>query len=222
MVEDLLELNLKQVMKTAGNLIRARRAELNLTRNELGEMTHIKTSFIKAIEESDWSNLPELAVTIGFLKSISHFLDIDDTQVVALFRREYNPNLKTEKQRVKTKEITKKFIWGPRLTFIALVILILSFVMGYLGFQYNKFNSPPKLIINEPKETQVKKGELKVSGITDHDATIEVNSQRVLVNEDGTFSTLIEVNENSKEITITAKTRSGKVSLVSRTIEVKP
>ncbi len=206
-------------MKTAGNLIRQTRLDQNLEEFQLGEMTHIRTTFIEAIENSDWDKLPELAVVIGFVKSISHFLDIDERQLVALLKREYKPPTKIEKQ----KEISKKFIWGPRLTFLSLVIIILIIVLGYLGFQYKKFNSPPKLIIKEPTRQEIIKQEkLTVSGITDLDATVEVNNQSVLVNNDGSFKTEINLSNSTKEIKIIATSRSGKTTSISRTIEVKP
>lgn len=209
-------------MRTAGNLIRETRLKNNLSKSQLGEMTHIKTSFIEAIENSDWDKLPEPSVVIGFVKSISHFLDIDEGHVLALLRREYNPIPKNEKQKSKNKEINKKFIWGPKFTFLALIVIILVIILGYLGFQYKKFNSPPKLTINEPVQNQIVKDKVTVNGQTDPDTTIEINNQPVIVESDGTFTAQIEVSSETKELKIIAKSRSGKETIISRTIEVKP
>lgn len=207
-------------MKTAGNLIRETRLKLNLSRNELGEMTHIKTGFIKAIENSDWENLPELAVLIGFVKSIAHFLNIDDNVVVALLRREYKP-LSQKGVKPKTKELGKKIVWGPRLTFLTAIAIITLIIASYLGLQYKKFNSHPILTVNSPQENELVKGlRLDVSGKTDPDATIEVNNQPVIVERSGDFQTELDVTGSTNEIKITAKSRSGKETIISRTIKV--
>lgn len=210
-------------MKTAGNLIKETRLRENISQEELGEMTHIKKSFIDAIEKSQWDKLPEPAVVTGFVKSISHFLNIDETLTVALLKREYAPvSSKTEKLKNNTKEIGKKFIWGPRLTFFALVILILCVILGYLGFQYRNFNLPPGLTVNEPQNEQlVTSDKLPVTGKTDPDATIIINNEPVIVNGDGIFNAQIKVTTDTQEIKITAKSRSGKVTSITRTIKVQ-
>jgi cytoskeletal protein RodZ len=220
-------------MKTVGDFIKDQRFKNNISRVELGEMTHIKTNFIKAIEESKWEDLPELPVVIGFVKSISHFLDIDETEPVALLRRSYqvtSRDIKLKNQQnalishpSKIKNIEKRFIWNPKLTFATLVVIILFFVFGYLIFQYQKFNAPPTLIINEPSVSQkVESGELKIIGKTDTDATVTINNQPVIVSADGSFQTTLEISQSTKSIQVIAKGRSGKVSTVSRTIEVQP
>lgn len=206
-------------MKTVGDLIKEIRRQNNISHEELGEMTHIKTSFIKAIEESRWDALPELPVVIGFVKSISHFLDIDEEHSVALLKREYPPKVKLPK---KTIVKSTQVIWGPRLTFLALVILILVVVVGYLGFQYVKFNTPPKLQLNSPYEEEIIKTKtLTITGVTDSDATIEVNNQPVLVEASGKFTTQIEVNDKTSQVEVIAKTRSGKETVIKRNIRVQ-
>jgi len=207
-------------MKTAGNLIRETRLKLNLSRSELGNLTRIKTNFIKAIEESDWNSLPELPVVIGFVKSISHFLDIDDNLAVALLKREYKPS----KDFVKIKEpkFKRKLIWGPRLTFLAGILIVIFVVIGYLGLQYKKFNSPPSLVLNTPQEGQViNNDKIKVSGSTDPDATVEINNQPVIVEENGNFEEDINVSAQTTQIKVVARSRSGKTTSISRTIKVE-
>lgn len=209
-------------MKTAGELIKEVRLRENISQKELGEMTHIKTSFIEAIENSQWDKLPEEAVVIGFVKSISHFLEIDETTLVALLKREYKPINIIIKQK-KVKDINRRFIWGPRLTFASVVIIILIIVLGYLGLQYKNFNSPPKLIVVTPVENQiVKNNPLTINGSTDTDATVEVNSQPIVVEDDGKFTAQINVSENTKVVKVTAKSRSGKETVISRTIKFQP
>lgn len=207
-------------MKTIGNLLKEARVTKGLSRGQLGEMTHIKVAFILAIETADWGNLPEFSTTLGFVKSISHFLNIDENQTLSVFRRDYPPTLREKKEQEKTKGIENKFRWGPRITFFAGIFIILLIVLGYLGFQYRKFNLAPSLTINKPTEGQiVSSSTVEVSGKTDPDATIEVNGQTALVDNSGNFDTQIDVSKDKNQITIITKSRSGKETQIQRTIK---
>ena len=206
-------------MKTIGDLLKEARVAKGLSKHELEEMTHIKATFIDAIEEANWEKLPEFNIVIGFVKSITHFINVDERQAVSLLRRDYPP-LKQKIEQKKPKKINTRFFWGPRLTFLAGIIIILLIVLGYLGFQYKKFNSAPFLVINEPVEGQMITGhEARVSGKTDPDATILVNDQGVVVDNNGNFTTQIEILSTTKEIKVVAKSRSGKETTLSRTIK---
>lgn len=208
-------------MITVGSLIKEGRRAKGLTIKELEDLTHIKAGFIAAIEEANWERLPDFSTTLGFIRSISHFLEIDDNQTVSIFRREYPPLLDKKVERRK-KEVYKKFVWGPRVTFVAGVILILLIVLGYLGFQFRKFNLPPSLVVTSPTEEQiVKQGSLVVIGKTDSDATVIVNNQAVVVSDDGSFSVNIDISKNTNEINISAKSRSGKMTVIRRRINFK-
>jgi cytoskeletal protein RodZ len=217
-------------MKTAGDIIKEARLNKGYTRGKLGEITHIRASFIASIEKADWENLPDFNITLGFVKSIAHFLDIPENLATSVFKRDYPPKLKgsfdyaqkDNRNGPRTKEIGKKFRWGPRLTFLALVLIIIFVVLGYLGFQYRKFNLPPELVVDSPVENQVITAfSLSVSGKTDPDATISINDQPVIVDTKGRFTAQIDVAKTTMRVTVIAESRSGKATTISRTIKVQ-
>lgn len=206
-------------MRKVGDYIRDARIALRLSREKLGEKTKIKLHFIDAIEKENWEALPPFPVVTGFVKSLAHALDLDEREAVAILRRDYpiKPISITPKPDVETK-----FVWGPKKTFLVGVGVVVFLVAGYLGFQYRKFSSPPKLIVSEPVEGQVvKAGEIQVAGLTDVDATIKVNNQPALVTEGGEWKTDIEVDKNTNSITVEALSRSGKKTVVNRKIQVQ-
>ena len=214
-------------MKTIGNIIKEARITKNYSRVDIGDMTHIKTDFIGAIEKGEWEKLPEFTTTLGFVKSIAHFLDIDETLVVSTFRREYPPSLRREAEKQISKralaksEFGKKIVWGPRLTFLFGVFVVVAIVLGYLGFQYRKFNSPPSLTVSEPTNNQtITSYIVSVNGNTDPDATISVNDQPVIVENSGSYTTQIEVSTDTDLVIVRAKSRSGKETTIQRKIKV--
>jgi transcriptional regulator with XRE-family HTH domain len=212
-------------MQTVGNLIKEARFRKGYSRQKLGELTHIKTNFITAIETANWEELPDFNIVLGFVKVITHFLNINELQAVSIFRREYPTSILSSRRLVVhqgLKGIGKRFIWGPRFTFLAGVLIVILVVLFYLGFQYKKFSAPPTLLIIEPKESQIiSSNTLQVNGKTDPDVTITVNNQPVIVNSDGSFSDQIDVNKNMTEIKIIAKSRSGKETVVTRRIDTR-
>lgn len=203
-------------MNTIGTFLEKARSEKNVSLEKLEQTTKIKKQFIEAIEKEKWENLPEYPVVLGFVKNITGSLDVSTDTALALLRRDYPP----KKLKVTpSPDVEKKFTWSPKLTFMIGIGLFLLTLLGYLGFTYFRFISPPKLLITKPVEEEiVLSSELKVVGTTDTDAKIEVNNQPILVDLNGNFEGSIEISEETDEIVIVATSRSGKETKINRKI----
>jgi len=201
-------------MRTIGKVFKESRIRKKISLSRLEELTKIKKEFIQAIEGENWESLPEYPSVLGFVKSISGRIGIDSKKAVALLRRDYPPrNVKINPK----PDVSKRFVWGPKLTFLAGISIVIIIIVLYLGMEYKKFVSPPKLDLILPKEGQVfNDRHLLVEGATDVDSTIKVNNQPILVNEDGNFSFELEVSEKTKKIVIVARSRSGKETTLER------
>lgn len=207
-------------MQSVGEYFKSGRRAKGLNITELEELTHIKKSFLKNIEKADWTNLPEYPVLFGFIKNISTALGLDQQKAVALFRRDYPPSGLGQAVPPPAQEIKKEFRLSPRLTFFGVILIIALTIGGYLVSQYLSFISPPPLEVYEPTQNQiVTKSELIVSGKTNPDVVIEVNNQPVLVAEDGTFETTLDVFTGTVDISFEATSRSGKQTVIHRTIK---
>jgi cytoskeletal protein RodZ len=207
-------------MRSLGETIKDKRKSLGITRSDLARETKIRKEFLEGIESSTWQNLPEFPVVQGFVRSIAHVLEIDEALALALLRRDYP----TQSLPLNPKpDVKNKFIWSPKWTLIAGAVLVTLVIVGYLGFQYRQFVSPPTLIILKPKENEIiTTSNYIVSGKTNPDATVIINNQPTLVFDDGTFEEEIEIALETKEIVVKATSRSGKETEVVRKVEVKP
>jgi cytoskeletal protein RodZ len=204
-------------MKKIGEIIKSARVNKNFSLSHVEGLTKIKTLFIDAIEKEKWEDLPPFPTVLGFVKSISAALDIDEKMAVAVLKRDYPP----KKLKISPKpDVNAKIVWSPKLTFTVGVLVILLVLFGYLGFQYIHFISPPRLSVDSPKENQiVVGGSVTVFGSTDSDVKIVVNNQPVIVSSDGKFSVNLDVVPETKEVVISASSRSGKTTTVSRKIQ---
>ncbi|HTK03441.1 MAG TPA: helix-turn-helix domain-containing protein [Alphaproteobacteria bacterium] len=205
-------------MKTIGQLLREAREAKNYSLIRLENITKIKIDFLQAIEKEDWNKLPAFPTILGFVKNIASVLGIDERVAAATLRRDYPP----KKLHINPKpDVSNKFIWSPKLTFAIGIGIVIIVFFGYLIFQYSRFISPPRLTVDSPKQDQVVSGNnVLVFGTTDIDAKVTVNNQPVLTDENGKFSVSIEVVPETKEIVITATSRSGKMTEVKRQLQV--
>ena len=204
-------------MRTIGQALKEARVRKRYSLAFLAELTKIKKDFIENLEKEDWEVLPESPVLTGFVKNIAKFLNIDERGTVALLRRDYPPKKLSINP---NPDIADKFVWSPRLTFLVGAVTIITIVLGYLGFQYTRFVSPPPLIVNRPKEDEVvRERALRVWGKTSSDSTVKVNNQPVLVSDEGEFVAEIEIFEGTSEIVVQATSRAGKETVVRRKIK---
>lgn len=206
-------------MKTIGEILKEARKKKGFSFREVEAGTKIKKDFILAIENERWEKLPDYPVVLGFVKNIGDFLDVDPKKAAAFLRRDYPPkNLPVNPK----PDVSKQFVWSPKLTFLVGIIVVFLAIGGYLGFQYYHFISPPEVSISVPKENQkITKNSLTVVGKTDSDATVEINNQPVIVDDNGDFTAELDISENTKEIVVKAVSRSGKETVVQRKIDVQ-
>lgn len=206
-------------MKTIGQIIGDARARKRLSFKRLEEITKIKATFIESIEKEKWQSLPPFPTVLGFVKSISAPLGINEKMIVAVLKRDYPPkNLNINPK----PDISSHFTWSPKLTFAIGIGIVILAILGYLGYQYKRFISSPDLTIDSPKENQVVTGNsVLVFGSTDPDVKLTVNDQAVLIDQNGKFSVAIGVSAATKEVTVDAVSRSGKERVISRKIVVE-
>ena len=206
-------------MKTIGQILKDSRISKSYSLKHLEGVTKIKSGFIDAVEKENWDALPAFPTVLGFVKSLANSLEVDSKMAVAVLKRDYPP----KKLRIAPRsDVDRKFSWSPKFTFILGTSVILFVLFGYLVVQYFHFISPPELNVASPKENQMVNGNsLTVFGSTDTDAKIIINNQPVSVSGDGKFSVSLDITEETKEIVITASSRSGKTTTISRKITVQ-
>ncbi len=210
-------------MKTVGEILKTARLKKGIKRREIVKKTKISLIYVKALEQNDFNKLPEAAFVKGFIKNYAQIVGLSPTQILAVFRRDYDQNVqgKVVPRDISGNTVQKRIIWNPRTTVIAAILLLSITLAVYFIYQYQLLTAAPKLAITNPTEQEVVTSTLTVRGETDPQATVTINSQRVLVNDDGSFSQALVLTEGLRTITIEATNRSGKTRTVQRTINVQ-
>ncbi len=206
-------------MITVGQILKEARLKKKISLIKLENLTKIKRDFIVLIEKNDWNNLPEYPVVSGFVKNLSTALDLSSQNTVAVLRRDYPP----KKLNINPKpDAVSKFTWSPKLTFAIGILGLIVIVLSYLGLEYLKFIKPPELLITSPTENElILQNTVRIKGSTTTDASLIVNNQPIILDQDGHFDSIIEVNKDTKEIKFVSRSRSGKVTEVTKSIVVE-
>lgn len=109
--------------KKLGDILREKRESLNLTIEEVANMTKLKKSTILALEKGDYKDLQEPVYIRGFLKIYASALDLDYKQLYPKLEEELRLAGKLSKEEEKPKK--KKF------PFLIIAILVITILVLY-------------------------------------------------------------------------------------------
>lgn len=206
-------------MKTAGDLLKAKRLALELTLAAVSAKTKLKEEYLLALENSAFHILPSSTFAKGALKNYARVLHINEETVIAMFRRDFAENEKGEIiPRGLVDPVVKKTSFIP-VNLILSVIGILAF-LGFLGFQLLSWAGLPKLSLIQPQDGETYGEKVTIRGTTEKDAAILINNQSVIVDQNGQFSLDLIFPSGTHSVLVEAKNRAGKTRLLERSFTV--
>lgn len=199
-------------MRTTGSVLRQARKASGRSLTEVSRETKIKEKFLVALEKNDFSSLPSFPTVLGFARSYAEAVYADSEMISALLRRDF-PRSKSPKKQ-KEMSLAPEPFWTPKTTIFATAAGTALILGVYLARQYFLFAGPPPL---EIAKIDAENGKIDVLGKTAPSATVEVNGNRVLVSEDGTF-TFESITPESGSLEVRAVSRTGKETTIVKNI----
>ena len=212
-------------MRTIGQILKENREAKLYTLEDVEKSTKIRKELLEALERNDFNKLPPSTFVQGFIKNYGKFLGLDDSKLLAIFRRDYEaskhpPVIMESLQNPVGKG--KKIIFTPQKLLAISVFLIIIGFFAYLWVEYRQFVGAPELLVNTPSEGQtVEIPAVEVSGQTDPDAKVLVNNQEIGVDTEGKFKEEIKLNSSTNTVSIISTSKFGQAATVSRTVFVK-
>lgn len=203
-------------VKTLGQKLEACRKRKKFSLEEVEDATKIRVRYLKAIEADDYRNLPGLVYLSGFLSSYAGFLGLNTSEIIKQYKRESGAAARMS--RVKdfrpTNELSELgFALTPKTIIIIIIIIGVLGLFGYIGWQVKKFSSPPPVVIISPTTDVTNENSVIVKGQTTETADVEINSQKVNIDDSGIFSQKLGLKRGVNTIEIKAKNRIGKESV---------
>jgi len=198
------------------------RTQRKLSLEEVAAATKIKARFLSAIEKGEYDKLPSPAYAKGFVKNYAAYLGLPKAEIAALFRREFDEKRAYKvlpDSLTKTKEFPLNRLKIQQSLIIGALLLVVF--VGYLLFQYRYQFIGPSLNITSPTQDMTTSQEVTVAGQTSSNATVLVNNESVSLDSNGEFAKRLTLFPGKTTITIKAKNRFGKETVVQREIVVK-
>ena len=200
-------------MKTVGQILQAARLAQKIELEDIARVTKIRPQALKALEADDYRQLANGTVARGFIHNYSDFLSLRPEAMLAIFRRDFTENRQGQVvPRSLAQPVSQPNFWSPKTTVIAVIALVFTVFAAYLIYQYTLLLGPPPLRLSPPK---IQAHTVEISGRTDPEATVSVNGQLVILDKGGYFSFRLPLNPDAPSVSITATSKSGKITTKS-------
>jgi cytoskeletal protein RodZ len=211
-------------MITAGEVLKNKRESLGKDLDAVSVDTKIQKRFLEYIEENQYDNFDSDVFATGFIKIYSKYLGLDVEKMLAIYRRSNPKNGKPQKKEspfLPKKSNGPKLRITPQILAITTILVFVFSVVGYIGYQIYKFQTPPQLeIISPSNEYTSLEDKVLVKGSTDSFATVEINDIPVQKDSNGYFESEVNLNEGINTISIKAKKNSNAQLETSKTLKV--
>lgn len=208
-------------MITAGEVIKRKRESLGKDLNTVSIDTKIQRRFLEYIEKNQFDRFDSQIFASGFLKIYSKYLGLDVEKILALYRRSTMQEIKVKESKTSKKKKVTKIQISPKLLGVVTISLFLLLIVGYVGFQIYKFQTPPPLSVIKPVDEYVSDTEtILLEGVTQPSTLISVNDATVQVDMEGNFRTEITLLEGVNTISVKARKSSNSNLVSSKTLKV--
>jgi cytoskeleton protein RodZ len=210
--------------KTLGEILRSEREFHRLTLAELAKRTRIRRHYLEALENNQFDALPAAIFVRGYVKTYGQVFGFDYQPLLAMLRRDFKESARGKLiplEFIKPK-LKNRRLWAPLTMVIMMLAGLFVSLGGYVGYQWFQLQQPPSLEITAPTSNQVVGPQVLVSGKTNPDALVTVNSQPVSLQLDGSFQTPVFLpRDGLNTISVEATDRRGKTNLQQRTVRVE-
>lgn len=205
-----------------GQKLREERIKKGISLEEVGVATKIKISFLSAIEDGMYEKLPSSSYAQGFVKNYAQFLGLNETESMALFRREFDEK-KVFKVLPDGLSNPHEFSSGRKLHQTAMIVLtVFLILLGYIFFQNRYvFLNPPLEVVAPVENAVFDTTRVMASGRTDPNASVFVNGEAAFLDKRGSFQKYLTLFPGKETLEITAVNRFGKETKVQRHIEIQ-
>jgi cytoskeletal protein RodZ len=209
---------------TLGERLRFARMRQQISYADAEAATNVRAKYLSAIEKGRWEDLPGEVYVRGFVIAYAKFLELDQDEIMGLFRIEANTRKYTTDDFVYQKKIEKpKFIITPKTLGFAALAAFLFVAFGYIAWQVFAFTGNPELTISTPSNNQIlSEDKITVSGLTNGANYLTVNNEKIPVTEEGKFSLDVKLQKGINVIKVTSVNKTQKTTQEVLTVEYKP
>lgn len=207
---------------TLGEKLAKVRKDRRLSLNEVSRLTGVQTKYVEFLERGEFEKMPADVYVRGFLRSYADSFQMEEESLLRLYEKEkgIKKNLKKEKTFKKTKPLEiSSFVLTPAKISVLAVFILVSLGLFFLYREVGNFAESPRLVILTPQDNEMTKNNvISVEGVTDKDATVFLNNQAILVDDEGKFKENLTLRDGVNYINIKSVSKFEKTA--EKTISV--
>ncbi len=204
--------NRKLNIETLSEYLCEVRRGLGLSIDVAVDRTGVCLKYLEALETGKYQQLPPDVYVAGFLKQIAQVYKLDADLLITQYKKErgivqqaVNP---TPAPKSKLQQYLANLSVTPKLLSVILGAVFIVGTVSYLAWQVSSISKAPSLTIDTPTEnTKVLGAVVTVSGATEPGTSLHINSQNVLVQNDGKFQTTVSLTNGQTELRVEAKNK---------------
>lgn len=210
--------------QTLGKKLRALRRGKAVTLDIMERSTHIQRKYLEALEQGKFELLPEPLYARNFIRSYTRALGADETYFLELYEEECGAcdligHMCSPRQRVNKRRF---LIWNQLMRYSMLTCLMLL-IFGYVGWQIFSIVQAPNIVLLSPAtDVLTHEAKLDIQGIVEDESSVYINGEPIVVNEDLTFDTQIDLKEGINTLIIEAERRYSRRAVVERSVVFDP
>jgi len=198
---------------TLGERLKRARLRKKLSKTELEDLTKIKSAYIESLEQDNYSKLPSEVYIKGFLQTLASYLSLDSAEVLHQYYRQQGEKEEKKKKPKFFKGVKlPRFILTPKTLIVAIFVIFVLSLGGYLWYQVSGFASTPKLNMSDPSGTDVVTSDesIKLAGSTDAGTSVFINNQSISVSLDGKFEEKVQLKSGLNSIEVLSRNKVGR------------
>lgn len=117
-----------------GSVLQAARTQKKLSIEDASKAIHLSEKQIHALENNDFSHLPEPAITRGFIRNYANYLEVDVEPLLRQYRSLVPQEEKSIVVKANVNEVMSKSSHQPWLLYVLSSILVLLFLTAWFYY----------------------------------------------------------------------------------------
>lgn len=197
-----------------GLLLKEMRSKQGKTLSEISQDLCIRPSYLEAIENSDYNNIPEYPYGIGFIRSYADYLGLDGSNIVKMYKDEAEADFRKNHPYFVMEPQVEATVPNRKYLLISLIALIVIYgawsAYNQLAYTSTEDKTPEETIIVEDNNVNFP---LKVE---DYSTNVEAQSEEEKTSEEKTSEENAISDENLQVIDVTSTENSEQVVVTDK------
>ena len=210
--------------KTLPEILKEERLKNDLSLDQVSFKTQIATKYLEAFERGSYEKLPGEIYNKQFIKKLAKNFSLSEKKLLNIYQAEKKAQLTFNQLQPKKAPPKKILTWlTPKIIRNTVITILILSCFTYLGVEVkNIFSAPILEIISPASQTITHESTIEIKGITEPEAILTINNQKILPQADGTFIEAVDLTIGLNIFNISVKKKHSKANVVTLSILRQP